>query len=94
MNVAQVLRASYTKILLLRPLFLVFPKTPEGRIIKEYAKRRTINREDGPMVHKLLSSGLLDKCKDYECNRGRQIAYLLTVRSSLSGMRDLKRGLY
>ena len=44
-------------ILLKRPMFLVFPKTPEECLVKKYAKERPLDIEDAPKIEGLNPQG-------------------------------------
>lgn len=80
----------------MRPMFLVFPKTPEGHILKKYAERRIMDADDKLIIESPGLSGLI-RTRLHEVtettNEGRKIRYLSTARSLGCGIILLKLGL-
>jgi hypothetical protein len=80
----------------MRPMLLVFPKTPKECIVKKYAEERPLDIEDVPIIEELNANGLcirISSSEKIEISGGRRRIWRLEkALSTRVGIGRLKLG--
>lgn len=86
-----VLPVVIARILFYRPMFLVFPATKEGKVLKKYFKGRIVDDEDESIIDYLTSVGMM-KTGVHEVVSEKAIELVQTAKSLPCGISNLKYG--